>query len=164
MLKRWLLSLLLLLPWRLQAQEESFSFIGISSASTELKGSQTTQQLSTLSLHYGAQTQEWRTLFAYEFHSNSYKKASMQIDKIVKDSLFGTPKVRPYLGVNLSILTYEDEHIEDTHGYSYGGDGGLLFYLSDTIDLDLGYHYEAIEGIESMESLQGFWLSLHYFY
>ena len=88
----------------------------------------------------------------------------MEIDKILLDELFGTPKLRPYLGLSGGILKYKDDSLEDTDGFYYGGNSGFIIYLTDTIDLDLSYHYNIVQEIKTVDSIQGATFSLHYFY
>ena len=155
----------LLLCSVLSAQEsESFAFFGLGVSTQSVDIHDDTQRETTLSLKYGKQTLDWRTLFAYEFKGSDYQQFSVEIDKILLDELFGTPKVRPYLGLSLGILKYKDETLEDTDGFYYGGNTGFIFYLTDNIDLDLNYHYNVVQEIESVDSMNGVSLSLHYFY
>jgi hypothetical protein len=144
--------------------DEKFPFVGlgISAQTVDINTHNNTE--NTISLHYGKQTLDWRTYFSYEFKSSDYQSLSVEIDKILLDELFGTPKLRPYLGLSGGILKYKDDSLEDTDGFYYGGNSGFIIYLTDTIDLDLSYHYNIVQEIKTVDSIQGATFSLHYFY
>jgi hypothetical protein len=149
----------------LSAQEsESFAFLGLGISAQSVDIQDNDQKETSLFLRYGKQTLDWRTLFTYDFKGSDYQQFSVEVDKILLDKLFGTPKVRPYLGLSVGILKYKDDTLADTDGYYYGGNTGFIFYLTDSIDLDLNYHYNIIQEIETVDSVNGISLSLHYFY
>jgi len=139
-------------------EAEKFPFIGLGISA------QTIDIKNTISLRYGKQTLDWRTFFTYEFKNTNYQSLSVEIDKILLDELFGTPKLRPYIGLSGGILKYKDDSLEDTDGFYYGGNSGFIIYLTDTIDLDLSYHYNVVQEIKTLDSIQGATFSLHYFY
>jgi len=164
MIKAFILSLFILTASLHSEEAESFTFIGVGLSSQTLKGKDFNVHTPIYSLKYGKQTLEWRTTFSYNFNKNSYKEFVMNVDKILLDRLFGTPKVRPYLGISIGSLSYKSTLLADRHGYHYGASTGLLLYLSDTIDFDINYHYSRIQEIPSLTSFNGFSFSLHYFY
>ncbi len=144
--------------------DEKFPFVGLGISAQTVDVNTQNNKESTISLRYGKQTLDWRTYFSYEFKSSDYQSLSGEIDKVLLDELFGTPKLRPYLGLSVGILKYKDDSLEDTDGFYYGGNGGFIIYLADTIDLDLSYHYNIVQEIKTIDSIQGATLSLHYFF
>jgi len=73
-------------------------------------------------------------------------------------------KIRPFIGFSTGMLKLDDDSLSDTNGYYYGGNFGLIFYATDTTDIDLSYHYNIIRGIEDADNAHGARLSLHYFF
>lgn len=145
-------------------EAEKFPFIGLGISAQTIDINTQNNKENTISLRYGKQTLDWRTYFTYEFKNTDYQSLSVEIDKILLDELFGTPKLRPYLGLSGGILKYKDDSLEDTDGFYYGGNSGFIIYLTDTIDLDLSYHYNIVQEIKTIDSIQGATFSLHYFY
>lgn len=148
----------------LSEEVSNFPFVGLGISTQTIDIDTQSNQETTFSLHYGKQTLDWRTVFAYEFKSSDYQSLSVEVDKILLDELFGTPKLRPYLGLSGGVLKYKDDSLEDTDGYYYGGNTGFIIYLTDSIDLDLSYHYNVVQEIKTLDSIQGASFSLHYFY
>ncbi len=145
------------------AQEtEEFPFLGVTVSTQSIDIAHSNNE-TTLGIRYGKQTVDWRTMFSY-FGNSSYKSFTLEIDKILMDEMFGTPKVRPYLGFSLGTVKYEDSSLTDTRGYFYGGDLGLIIYATDKIDADLSYHYYKVEEFDTLDNIQGGTLALHYFY
>lgn len=144
--------------------DEKFPFVGLGISAQTVDINTQNNKENTIFLRYGSQTLDWRTSFAYEFKSSDYQSLSVEIDRILLDELFGTPKLRPYLGLSGGILKYKDDSLEDTDGFYYGGNVGFIIYLTDTIDLDLSYHYHIVQEIKTIDSMQGATLSLHYFF
>jgi len=143
---------------------EKFSFAGLAISAQTIDIDTQNNNDNTISLHYGEQTLDWRTIFSYEFKNSDYQSLSVEIDKILLDELFGTPKVRPFLGLSLGVLKYKDGSLEDTDGYYYGGNAGFIIYATDNIDLDLNYHYKVVQEIGTLDSINGATFSIHYFY
>jgi len=181
-MQKTLLSLLCttLLIQYLQA-EEQYPFIGLSVSSQtigyanrgESKGED--EHSNGISLHYGKQTQEWRTLFSIDYLNDTYTGFGVEIDKVLMDSMFGTPKLRPYLGLSLGYIHFDnlddapllsDETKSDleSNGFYYGGNFGFLIYTTDRIDVDLNYHYYRATNLDYLDDIHGATLSVHYFY
>ncbi|HEY9190161.1 MAG TPA: hypothetical protein VIM88_04790 [Sulfurovum sp.] len=150
-----------------QQENEAFPFMGatLTTHSIDLNSDiQTSGENETvLGIRYGKQTLDWRTMFTFSGNS-ALQSFSVEIDKILLDELFGTPKVRPYLGATLGYLHYDKDAVSDNSGYFYGGNLGFLLYATDRIDVDLSYHYYDVSGLDQIESMQGANLSLHYFF
>ena len=176
----------------LSAEQESFPFIGVtvSTQSVDLQPIRqdtgverpTSVTETTFGLQYGVQTKDYRTTFTYEGNSN-FQTIDVEVDYILFDEMFGTPKIRPYVGATLGYVIYDKElitqynedrivddanndrntSISNSDGY-YGLDVGFLFYVTDDIDLDVGYHYYFMDRLEPLDSMSGATFSLHYFY
>jgi len=160
-MKKLLLLLLLSLPL---AAEEQFAFIGTSISYHDAKLSSFDNTTHTTgAFRVGKQTLKWRTTFSFEY-GNDYGSAGLNVDYILLDEMFGTPKLRPYLGANINYLHYSNNNIADSNGYSYGGQAGFIIYANDTVDIDIGYHYNLVGKIEGLDTVQGATLSIHYFY
>ena len=151
------------------AQEdlEQFPFIGVNITTHSMDFKSTTdtssQNETVLGLRYGKQTLDWRTVFTLSGNSD-FQTFSVEIDKILLDELFGTPKLRPYLGATLGYLHYETIYSENSDGYYYGGNFGFLIYATANIDIDLSYHYYKVSDLDPVDTMQGANLSLHYFF
>lgn len=146
---------------------EQFPFIGIMLSGDDLDVNTLTDTYSLnkngFGIRYGRQTLDWRTVFTIS-GNNDFQSAAIEVDKILLDEMFSMPEFRPYLGASLGYLHYEDISELGNDGYYYGGDFGFLIYASDTVDLDLSYHYYKVAQLDPLDSMQGFSLCIHYFY
>jgi len=180
----------------LSAEQESFPFIGVtvSTQSVDLKpiiqgadgkplaDRPVSSSETTYGIQYGVQTQDYRTTFSAEGNSN-FQMIDVEVDYILMDQMFGTPKLRPYVGATLGYVNYdsavikaynEDRILDDkandrntsistSDGY-YGLDAGFLIYVTDDIDLDVSYHYYFMDRLRPLDTMSGATFSLHYFY
>jgi opacity protein-like surface antigen len=154
----------MLLPLAYIHAEEQFPFIGASIRYHEASPNTLENTTHTTgAFHVGKQTMHWRTTFSLEY-GNDYGTVGLHVDYILLDEMFGTPKLRPYLGANINYLHYEHDNIDDSNGYSYGGQAGFIIYATDTMDIDIGYHYNLVQQIEGLDHIQGATFSIHYFY
>ncbi len=156
---------LFLLTSLFSQETEEFPFLGvtISTQSIDLKNLSNKKD-TTIGIRYGKQTQDWRTMFTYEYKSNGLQSFSMEIDKILMDEIMGMPEFRPYLGASIGVLKYDNDALSDTSGIFYGANLGLLIYVTDNIDADLSYHYYKVDKLQDIDSIEGGTLGLHYFY
>ena len=176
------------------AKEPSFPFIGLSfsadtvnllpivtAAPNRLKNPASVEQ-DTLGLQYGMQTLDYRTTFTASSNSD-YKSFDVEVDYIPFDAMFGMPEIRPYIGATLGYISYDkalitrynenrieanlaqdkNTTISSRDGY-YGINVGLLFYITEDIDLDINYHYHVLDRLTPLDNMQGVKFSLHYFY
>jgi len=142
---------------------EEYPFIGLSVATQKIDIRSDNSSVTGFDLRIGRQTLDWRTIFAYAY-SKDYQSLSIEMDKILLDDLFGTAKVRPYLGASAGFLKLDHDFLDDKNGYYYGGNFGFIFYATDRMDIDLSYHYQWIGSIDGADHMQGATLSLHYFF
>ena len=126
-----LIVLLALLFTTLVAKQETFSFIGVSISTetinlenrakymnkvgdiwTDAEGhSKSLPNIdadSSFSLRYGQQTTDYRTIFAITGNS-TFQTASIEVDKILMDDMFGFPEVRPYIGGVIGYMHYKGD-------------------------------------------------------
>jgi len=75
-------------------QTEEFGFLGLNISGKTIDLNSNNEQTTSIGLRYGKQTLDWRMMFTYDY-SKEYQSFSVEIDKILLDELFGTPKVRP---------------------------------------------------------------------
>jgi len=133
------------------------------------------ETISGFSLHYGKQTQEWRTVFGIDYNTDAYSGLYVEVDKILLDSMFGTPKLRPYLGATVgymhmdnlddaTLLPHETQDDLETNGFYFGGNFGFLIYATDTVDVDISYHYYKIQNLDYLDDMHGAQLAVHYFF
>ncbi len=178
----------------LSAEQESFPFIGVmfSTKTVDLKPIVTdppnrlnnpdSASETTFGIKYGMQTRDFRTTFSAEGNSN-FQSIDVEVDYILMDEMFGTAKVRPYVGATLGYINYDKElitqynenriaddeandrntSVSTSDGY-YGLDFGFLIYVTEDIDLDISYHYYFMDRLEPLDSMRGATFSLHYFY
>jgi len=150
-----------------QQESEQFPFIGatLTTHSIDYKSmAQTSSKNETvLGFRYGKQSLDWRTVLTLS-GNNDFQTFAMEIDKILLDELFGTPKLRPYLGATIGYLHYDENDATDNDGFYYGGNFGFLIYASAMLDVDLSYHYHKVSALDPLDTMQGATLSLHYFF
>jgi len=146
---------------------DSFSFIGIIASNNNVKFENDTEENNEKSygIRYGQQTLDWRTMITYEHKDVGLKILALEVDKILLDSLLGSPKFRPYLGLTVGKIDYENSDIvDDISGFFYGVNLGFILYATDKADVDISYHYYEVNELDSIQSIQGTGLSLHYFF
>ena len=154
---------------------QDFSFMGVSVSTQEINidpGDSSWE--GGASLRYGQQSLDWRTIFSLDYTNNAYFGASLEIDKILLDNMFGTAKLRPYLGGVLGYMSYDDDNLnipaeeselfEETNGFYYGANFGFIIYAADNVDVDIAYHYYKVENLDFLDDLHGASLAVHYFF
>ena len=96
---RTLIVSLLFLTSLFGESSKDFSFMGLSVATQNINidpGESSWE--SGFAFKYGQQSLDWRTTFNLDYTTDSYYGAFVEIDKILLDDMFGTAKLRPYLG------------------------------------------------------------------
>lgn len=161
-----LFSLLFMTLIKAQSVEE-FPFIGVTieTHSIDIKSGTNIpkQKETTFAIRYGKQTLDWRTMFTLSMNNN-YQTFAIEIDKILLDSMFGMPELRPYLGMSVGYIRYNAIDNNDDEGLFYGANTGFIIYLTDNIDADISYHYYIIDSMEPFYNIQGASLGIHFFY
>ena len=178
MLKTFFLSLLCI-TFLIGEDQKDYPFMGISLS---------TQNISPLledaawkggiAVKYGQQSLDWRTTFAIDYTQDTYFGANIEIDKILLDNMFGTAKLRPYLGAVVGYMSYDDKNLniplnptpqeqelyKETNGFYFGGAFGFIIYATNDVDIDISYHYYKVQNLNFLDDLHGATLSLHYFF
>ena len=139
-----------------------FSFVGISISSSKIDFTNTTSQKdATLGLRYGLQSTSWRTFADVSFDWRDNLSVSLETDKLFTAYKIETLTVAPYLGVSIG---YFDHKLSDDNHSMYGLHAGVLFNLSDKVDLDFGMSLKCKRNLDNIDKYTGATLSLHYFF
>ena len=157
-----LLLSLLCLSSILQAKDQVYSFLGIQTAVSEYQDT----TAPSLGVKYGQQSQNIRTSISYDYAKNSskqYQTLLMQIDTGILEKTFRESLFKPYMGVSLGFIQYEDKNTIDK-GYVYGLNTGVTYLLNDAVDLDLGFHFMKTKKMQTINNINDLTFSLHYFY
>ena len=150
-------------------KSQDFAFMGVSVSTQNInKDLGDSSWKGGVGLRYGQQSLDMRTLFTLDYTQNAYYGASVEIDKILLDQMFGTPKLRPYLGGVVGYMHFDDDEVsrvyDDMNGFYFGGNFGFIIYAADNVDVDLSYHYYKVENLDFLDDLHGATLSAHYFF
>jgi opacity protein-like surface antigen len=140
---------------------DKYPFFGISINSADIND----DRINTIGLRYGQQTQDWRTTFTLEHREHGRQSLIVQMDKTLLHSI-GTSKLRAYTGLAIGAMSQQrsDKDSKDI-GYVYGATVGMMYYVSDTIDLDLSYRYlKTDDNIDSVNDFNSATLGIHYFF
>ncbi len=144
---------------------EEFPFIGLTYSLHSLEFEDLQERdIKPFGIRYGSQTLGWRTMFNYERKGSTFNSIAIEIDKILLDSIMGSAKFRPYIGISYARFKYKNTHIEDEDGNHYGIHAGFIIYTMDNVDIDISYHYNRVSGFDTLDKMQGASLALHYFY
>jgi len=146
-------------------EKEEFSFIGATLSQNFIPIENSSQkEETTFGFRYGQQSIDWRTMFSYE-GNDGLQTIALEIDTIFNESLFDYEELRLYLGGTYGGIKYKKVLEEkESKGKYYGVNVGFLLYFTDTIDIDIGYHYYKVSDFELLSNMKGVTLSLHYFY
>ncbi len=107
-------------------------------------------------LRLGAQFNEWRTMFVFDYFDSAddnqnYEKGLISVDYFFLNSNPETvsSSFRPYIGLNAGYMNYESSPSIDENGFLYGGQVGFAYRVTDSIDLDLMYRYSLTDVAET---------------
>jgi len=136
---------------------EQYGFVGITGGfSSEL------ETTSIVGFRLGMQNNVWRTSFTYENNFDDYQSFMVQADRTVVAGLFGGLG-RLYAGLSGGWINHDLDSVEQD-GYAYGGNIGLMYYISDQVDLSVDYRYLFTTDLCPIDHIQGVSVSLHYFF
>ena len=79
-------------------------------------------------------------------YTQNYMKGLLSVDYLFSMSEGGESKFKPYLGLNAGYIWYETgdtPNTLDADGFVLGGQAGVIFSVTENIDLDLMYRYSA---------------------
>jgi len=117
-------------------------------------------------LRFGAQSDEWRATFAFDYFNSdsddqSVEKGYLMVDYFLfngSDSI----NIRPFVGANIGLMNYESTLVDETD-FFYGGQAGVIVALGESIDLDLSYRY-SLSASTKVNDLGGIVFGLNYLY
>ena len=114
-------------------------------------------------IRLGAQNQQWRTLIALNYYDNTdddqeYFKGIVTFDYLL---IQDTP-LQPYLGVNVGYIDYTSDAMDDT-GFLYGGQAGVLYSVTENIQMDVSYRYSIAE-TDNVNHVGGIIVGLNYIF
>jgi|GEM_PF-995926 len=147
--------------------EYNYSFFGVGVTNETIKTDPKIKSKKGYSLRYGQQTVDWRTTLNFDQVKSYNHQYQMSIDNFLTDTLFGTPKIRPYLGATAGKVYFDKTHLTASQEYSdtfLGARGGFVIYTTDLLDSDIGAYYYHPQNIKEVDKLYGVSISLHYFY
>ncbi|SHO81573.1 hypothetical protein MNB_SV-15-1310 [hydrothermal vent metagenome] len=159
-MKRLIVIFLIILNGLSAGDDTKYPFLGIVGYNSNLVG----ENFNVIAIRYGQQNRDWRTTFTLESKQGDYQLFTMGIDRTILHSLV-TTKLRIYAGVRLGAITQDDNVAGDTNiGYSYGGAMGLMYYINDRLDFDIGYRYLKVTDLRGIDDIKGVSIALHYFF
>ena len=114
-------------------------------------------------LKTGVQSYEWRTIVSGHFFkkdSQEYSKAILSFDRFVGVGLYETEDIimKPYIGLHTGWL-----NLSKTNGLIYGVEAGVVWALSDGVDIDFGYRFSSSE-VDRVDNLNSLSLSINYIF
>ncbi|MEA2028680.1 MAG: hypothetical protein U9N49_06865 [Campylobacterota bacterium] len=155
-----IISIALLLS-SLSFAETKYPFWGVVGYSSDIDG----DSGAVAGIRYGQQSRDWRTSFTLESKYQNQQLFTVQIDRTLLYSL-STSKLRVYGGIiGAAIAQDKDDGSSDKNlGYGYGLSAGLMFYLSDKVDLDLGVRYIKVTDLDHIDEIKSVGFAMHYFF
>ena len=117
-------------------------------------------------LRFGAQSNEWRATFAFDYFNStgddqSVEKGLLMVDYFLFEDT-SSMKFRPFVGANIGLINYESTLV-DTTDIIYGGQAGVVVAVGDSIDLDLSYRY-SLSSSDIVNDLGSIVFGLNYLY
>ena len=101
----------------------------------------------------GAQKDDWRTTLLVNYmdttndsYDQNYLKGSIEIDYLFGFTEGSASVLKPFLGLNAGYISYETGDTGLTYnpsGFTYGGQLGVIYSVTEKIDIDLKYRYTA---------------------
>jgi len=99
-------------------------------------------------IRIGAKKDEWRTTISFNYYDSSsdgydqnYEKGLLSLDYFFLYSKKEKNAFQPFIGLNVGYVNYESTNNIDMNGFVYGAQAGVLFSVTENIDLDLMYRY-----------------------
>ncbi len=125
-------------------------------------------------LRLGAQTDEWRTMFVFDYFDSdddnqNYEKGLLSLDYFIFSSdLSDDVSFKPYIGANIGYMNYESDRTLhmfsiDESGLLYGAQAGFVLGVTESIDLDLMYRYSLTDA-KHTDNIGSFVFGINYFY
>ncbi len=114
----------------------------------------------------GAQNDKWRTLVSIDKFNNdesSYERLEVHAQYLLSLQQMSAYGLRPFLGLNGGYANYEAKGGYNESGFTYGGEAGVVFDLSDNVDIDLTYQY-TISNADAFDHVGNLILGINYKY
>lgn len=149
---------------------EQYPFIGIVGLENDLLDNNI-----LLGFRVGMQNNLWRSMVTYEDNFDEYQSLMLQVDRTLVAGLFNG-KGRIYLGLSTGIIdtgndwmnainiNESDTSTINTAGYAMGGNIGLMYYVSEQVDISLEYRYLSVQEVDHFDRIKGFSIAIHYFF
>lgn len=119
-------------------------------------------------IRIGAQNEEWRTMFLFNFYDNKDTDQNVQQGLLTIDYFFMGKEYlsdiafSPYIGGNVGYANYESSYV-DASGIIYGGQAGFVVGATENIDLDFAYRYSLSE-TDELDHVGSFVFAVNYIY
>ena len=116
-------------------------------------------------LRLGSQTDEWRTILAFDYFDSSDDDQNVEKGYLMVDYflLQGSESAfKPFIGLNVGYANYESTLVED-NGFLYGGQVGVVANVMENIDLDLSYRY-SLSNADALDHVGSMVFGLNYFF
>ncbi|MBL0720998.1 MAG: hypothetical protein JJV88_00260 [Sulfurovum sp.] len=149
---------------------EQYPFIGIMILENDLLDNNI-----LMGFRLGMQNNIWRTMITYEDNFDEYQSLMLQVDRTIVAGLF-SGKGRIYFGLSAGIMDTGNDWLNATNinesdtaginkaGYGMGGNIGLMYYLSEQVDISLEYRYISVQEVDLFDRIKGFSIAVHYFF
>ena len=149
---------------------EQYPFIGIMASYNDLL-----EDNIVMGFRFGMQNNVWRTMLTYEDNFDEFQTLMIEVDRTIIAGLF-QGKGRIYLGLSGGIvdtnndwmnalnINESDTDTVNTAGYAIGGNVGMMFYISDQVDISIEYRYLSVQDVDRFDRIKGFSVALHYFF
>lgn len=117
-------------------------------------------------IRLGAQADEWRTMFVYDYFDSddddqTVQKGFLMVDYFFMESDIDTV-VRPYIGANIGYAKYESTLVDES-GMLYGGQLGVVMRAGESVDIDLSYRYSWHQQ-DAVNNVSSITLGINYLY
>ena len=146
-------------------------FLGLEVGATEVQGdtySELSKKSNTVSygISLGAQTEEWRTTFVYNYYNNSSDDQKVNKGLALVDYFFynsgSEMSIRPYIGLNLGYANYQSTVI-DVSGILYGGQVGIVMGITPQVDMSISFRYSLTE-MEEVDHMGDIMFGVNYLF
>jgi opacity protein-like surface antigen len=71
----------------------------------------------------------------------SYERGELHVQYMFQLPQMTDMGLRPFIGLNGGYANYEAEGGINESGFTYGGEAGIIFDVTDQIDIDVTYQY-----------------------
>jgi opacity protein-like surface antigen len=114
----------------------------------------------------GAQNCDWRTFLSADKFENqevAYTRGELHVDYLLPFSQLAASGLRPFIGLNGGYANYQAKGGINESGFTYGGELGIVYDVSDQIDIDLSYQYSLSQS-SALNSVGNLGIGINYKY